>query len=147
VVYAGYEKVEAARSWLTVPVDGSFGTLHHAILAFTALPVAGGEEPGKKFPLLAEDLLGRGFRPARSTDLEDIVLKAQLADGSIRCRVSSEGLVFLLVDNNLVWSRQLDPDNPEAALWLMAAQTRDVTLTGGDLLTAKVPTEWISWRE
>lgn len=147
MVYAGYEKVEAAGSWLTVAVEGSFGTLHHAVLAFTALPPAGGEERGKKFPLLAEDLLGRGFRPARSTHLEDIVLKAQPADGSIRCRVSIEGLVLLLVDNNLVWSRQLDPDNPEAALWLMAAQTRDVAMTGGDLLSAKVPTEWINWRE
>ncbi|TLM83405.1 hypothetical protein FDW83_10635 [Pseudarthrobacter sp. NamE2] len=144
---------------LTVGIEGSFGILYYAALAFEAAqPAVAGQADGQRWPLPALELLGRGFKPARTPDLQDVVLKAQLADGSVRCRASTEGLVLLLVDNNLVWSRQLDPQNRDSALWLKAAGTREVTLLSGDLHTkeagdgysptteplmiAKVPTEW-----
>lgn len=145
---------------LTVGIEGSFGILHYAVLAFTAcLAATTDRQPNvEQWPLLIQELLERGFRPARNADVEDIVLKAQPADGSIQCRASTEGLVSLLVDNSLVWSRQFNPEDPETALWLKAARTRGVTIISGDhlrsetkddrtasmesLVMAKVPTAW-----
>lgn len=89
-------------------------------------------------PLSAQELRGREFKPARTADLEDIVLKAQLTDGSVRCRASAEGLILLLIDEDLVWSRQIDPEDPDAARWLEAARTRDVTILSGAFQTGKV---------
>jgi len=96
--------------------------------------------------------------PPRTADFEDTVLKAPPADGSVRCRASTEGFIQLLVDNNLVWSRQYDPKETDTALWLEAARTRDVTILccgphaphagdshnadSGPVMMAKVPTEW-----
>lgn len=83
---------------LTVGIEGSFGILHYAVLAFTAArPTADRQLNVEQWPLLTQELLERGFRPARNADVEDIVLKAQPADGSIQCRASTEGLVSLLV--------------------------------------------------
>jgi hypothetical protein len=64
----------------------------------------------------------------------------------------------LLVDKDLVWSRQFDPKDPDHALWLKAARTRNATILSGDLsagvskdgasanveplVMAKVPIEW-----
>ncbi|WP_349034312.1 hypothetical protein [Pseudarthrobacter sp. SORGH_AS 212] len=111
-----------------------------------------------QLPLSTLELLRRGFKPARTADFEDIVLKAPPADGSVRCRASTEGLIQLLIDNSLVWSRQYDPKDTDTALWLEAARTRDVTILccsphaphAGDshnsnsepVMMAKVPTEW-----
>ena len=145
---------------LTVGIEGSFGILHYAVLAFAAARPTTDRQPNvEQWPLLTRDLLGRGFRPARNADVEDIVLKAQSADGSIHCRASTEGLVSLLVDNRLVWSRQLNPEDPETGLWLKAARSRGVTIISDDhlrngetkvdctvgmesLVMAKVPTAW-----
>lgn len=145
---------------LTVGIAGSFGILHYAVLAFTATRPTADRQPNvEQWPLLTEDLLGRGFRPARNADIEDIVLTAQPADDSIQCRASAEGLVSLLVDNSLVWSRVFNPEDPETALWLKAARTNGVTIISGDhlrsaeigvdcaatmesLAMAKVPTAW-----
>lgn len=145
---------------LTAGIEGSFGTLHYAIVALNAAhsSARGNPNPQLHRPS-ALDLLSRGFKPVRSADLEDIVLKAQPANGSVRCRVSTEGLVQLLVDNDLVWSRQFDPKDEDHALWLKAARTRDVTVLSGSLsaknvqdsdssanmeplVMAKVPAEW-----
>jgi hypothetical protein len=144
----------------TVRVEGSFGILHYAVLAFAAArPTAERHSNVGQCPLLAEDLLGRGFRPARNADVEDIVLKAQPADGSVKCRASTEGFISLLIDNSLVWSRQFNPEDPETALWLKTARTRGVTVISGDylrirqtqvgrasetepLVMATVPTAW-----
>lgn len=90
---------------LTAEIEGSFGILHFAVLAFTtARPTTDPNPNVEQWPLLTQDLLKRGFRPARNADVEDIVLKAQAANGSMQCRASSEGLNSLLVDNDLVWS-------------------------------------------
>ncbi|MFF1254476.1 hypothetical protein ACFVYC_18550 [Pseudarthrobacter sp. NPDC058329] len=143
---------------LTVGIEGSFGILHYAVLAFTAAPTDR-QTNVDQCPLPTKDLLERGFRPARNADVEDIVLKAQPADGSIQCRASTEGFVSLLVDNSLVWSRQFNPEDPETALWLKAARSRGVTIISGThprigetksdraarmepLVMAKVPTVW-----
>jgi hypothetical protein len=112
---------------LTVGIEGSFGILHYAVLAFTAARLS-----TYKQPLLTQDLLGRGFRLARVADFEDIVLKAQPADGSIQCRASTAGLISLLVDDSTVWSRKLNPEEREAALWLKAARTAGATVISGD---------------
>lgn len=112
---------------LTVGIEGSFGTLHYAVLAFTAVRLTTDRQP-----LLTQDLLGRGFRLARIPDFEDIVLKAQPADGSIQCRASTEGLISLLVDGSMVWSRKLNPEERDAALWLKAARTTGATVISGD---------------
>jgi hypothetical protein len=112
---------------LTVGIEGSFGILHYAVLVFTAARLTTDRQP-----LLTPDLLGRGFRLARIAELEDIVLKAQPADGSIQCRASTEGLISLLVDNSMVWSRKLDPEERDAALWLKAARTTGATVISCD---------------
>lgn len=153
-------EVEKWGARLTVGIEGSFGVLHYAVLAFAADRRATGKlSNGEQWPLLTEDLRGRGFRPARTPGLEDIVLKAQPSNGSIQCWASTEGLISLLVDKTLVWSRQFDPEDPENALWLTAALTTGVTLISGDylrisetkvdqaasmdpLVMAKVPTVW-----
>jgi hypothetical protein len=145
---------------LTVAIEGSFGGLHYAVLAFTAArPTTESQPIVEQGPLSPLDLLGRGFRPARIADVQDIVLKAQPADGTIQCRASADGLISLLVDNHLVWSRQFNPDDPETALWLKAARSRGVTIISGEhlrigeikincitskepLVVAKVPTAW-----
>lgn len=145
---------------LTVGVEGSFGVLHYAVLAFTAARPMTDRQPNvDRWPLQAAELQGRGFRPARNADVEDIVLKAQPADGSIQCRASTEGLVSLLVDNTLVWSRRFDPEDVETALWLEAARTRGVAIISGQplrtgeteadrpagmehLVMARIPTVW-----
>jgi len=146
--------MEKTGAVLTVGIEGSFGILHYAVLAFTAVRLTTDRQP-----LLAQDLLGRGFRLARIADFEDIVLKAQPADGSIQCRASTEGLISLLVDDSTVWSRKLNPEERDAALWLKAARTRGVTIISRDhlqigenmvdratsmepLVMAKVPTWW-----
>lgn len=152
--------MEKRGTRLTVGIEGSFGILHYAVLAFTAArPTTSDRQPNvEQWPLLNQELLERGFRPARNTDVEDIVLKAQPADGSIQCRASTEGLVSLLVDNSLVWSSQFNPQDPQTALWLTAARTRGVTIISGDhlrngtkvdrtasmksLVMATVPTAW-----
>lgn len=146
---------------LTAEIEGSFGILHFAVLAFTtARPTTDPNPNVEQWPLLTQDLLKRGFRPARNADVEDIVLKAQASDGSIQCRASTEGFISLLVDNLLVWARQFNPEDPESALWLRAARARGVTIISGSplrtegieanrtasmesLVTAKVPTAWI----
>lgn len=142
---------------LTVGVQGSFGVLHYAVLAFKATGPAPDSQPTiRQWPWLTEELLGRGFRPARNADIEDIVLKAQPGDGSIQCRASSEGVISLLIDNELAWLGQLNPEDRETALWLKAARIRGVTIISGDhlrskvdgaknmepLLTARVPATW-----
>jgi hypothetical protein len=119
---------------LTVGIEGSFGILHYAVLAFTAARLTTDRQP-----LLTPDLLGRGFRLARIAELEDIVLKAQPADGSIQCRASPEGFISLLVDNSMVWSRTLNPEEREAALWLKAARTTGATVISGDHPGIKKP--------
>lgn len=146
---------------LTVGIEGSFGILHYAVLAFPAVRPTTDPHPNvEQWPLLAQDLLKRGFRPARNADVEDIVLKAQAADGSIQCRASTEGFISLVVDNSLVWARQFNPEDPESALWLQAARSRGVTIISGiplrtegievdrdasmeSLVAAKVPTACI----
>jgi hypothetical protein len=149
--------IEKPEARLTVGVEGSFGVLLYPVLALSAgLPTTDRRRTAGCW--LTEDLLVRGFRPVRDADVEDIVLKAQLADGSIRCRISADGLVSLLVDNNLVWSRQVDPEDRETARWILAVRTRELTIVSGDLVSdgqsdgagswkpevmAKVPTAWI----
>jgi hypothetical protein len=144
---------------LTVGIEGSFGVLHYPVLALSVGYHTIDRQPiAARSPWLAGDLLVRGFRPVRNADAEDIVLKAQLADGSIRCRVSAGGLVSLLIDNNLVWSRQVDPADRETARWMTGARTREVTIVSGDIVSngqndgagswkpevmAKVPTVWV----
>jgi hypothetical protein len=110
---------------------------------------------------LTEDLLRRGFRRACNSDYADIALKAQPADGSILCRASTDGLVSLWSDGNLLWSEHFDSKDEEAALWLHAARTREITLMSGDyvlisgtdvdltaaydkrtLVMAKIPAVW-----
>jgi hypothetical protein len=159
VMYTASPRAKSFGSPFTVGTEGSFGTLHYAVVALDALDItAGGYADAQQCLLAPLALLGRGFRPARTVDLEDIVLKAQLADGSVRCRASTEGLILLVVDNRVVWSRQYDPEDPDTALWLEAARTRDVTIlscglhawNAGDgysasdepLMMAKVPIEW-----
>jgi hypothetical protein len=71
---------------LTVGIEGSFGILRYPVLVF-ATDVYDNPERGL---WLGQDLLGRGFRPAGTTNAEDIVLKAQISDGSITCRVFAE---------------------------------------------------------
>lgn len=158
-MYIASPSVKSFGCPLTVGIEGSFGTLHYAVLSLNALDIAGeGQAAIEQGLLSTQQLLGRGFRPARTADLEDIVLKAQLADGSVRCRASTEGLIQLLVDGNLVWSRQSDPEDPDTAMWVEVARTRDLTVLGGGvhageagngysaraepLVMAKVPTEW-----
>lgn len=132
---------------LTVGIEGSFGVLHYAVLALTAgHPQTGEKRNGRRSLWMAEDLLARGFRPVRNAEVEDIVLKAQLADGSVRCMVSIDGLISLLVDNNPVWSRNVDPDDPETALWLKAAGTREVTIITGDLIRRGQGDSTESWK-
>lgn len=147
------------ESQLTIGVKGSFGVLHFAVLAFTADDAPDQQRDVGQSPWLVENLLGRGFRPARSADIEDIVLKAQPDDGSISCRVSTDGLVSVLVDNSLVWSRQVDPEDQDTARWIKAARSREVTVVIGGLIRdgqsvdagrwrpevmAKVATVWVS---
>lgn len=116
----------------TVGIEGSFGILQYPVLAVSAgARDLHGPNSGGFSPWLEEDLLGRGFRPALSDDMADIVLKARASNGSIRCRASTDGLVCLLVDNRLVWSDQLDTSDPENLQWLKAARTRDVTIISG----------------
>jgi hypothetical protein len=159
-MYTASPGVKSFGSRLTVGIEGSFGVLHYAVLAFHTLDNATGERADTRQGLLAPlELLGRGFRPARTADLEDMVLKARLAGGSVRCRASAEGLILVLVDNTLVWSRQYDPRDPDTVLWLEAARTGDVTILSGGgfhapyaggghsandepLMMAKVPAEW-----
>lgn len=38
---------------------------------------------------------------------------------------------FIVVDNNLVWTRQVDPKEREMAHWIKAAHIREVTLISG----------------
>ena len=149
---------------MTVGIQGSFGILHYALLAFTSTsPPPHSQEPRAHHgSSLTKDLLERGFRPACNADYEDMVLKAQPADGSIQCHASTNGLISLHLDDEPVWARQYDPNDPETALWIRAARTREVTVIGGDnlqisnedidvrtaarkgsLVTAKVPTVWI----
>jgi hypothetical protein len=151
--------MEKPEARLLVGVEGSFGVLHYPVLALSAgLFRTGRQRTAGWSPWLTEDLVVRGFRPVRDADVEAIVLKAQLADGSIRCRISADGLVALLVDNNLVWSRQVDPEDRETARWIKAARTREVTIVSVDhisngqsdgagswkpVVMAKVPTAWI----
>lgn len=141
---------------LTVGIEGSFGVLQYPVLVLsTVRPAYDPQRNDGQSPWLPEDLLGRGFRPVRNPDIEDIVLKAQLADGSIHCRVSSDGFVSLLIYNNLVWSRQVDPEDPETALWIKAARTKEMTIVINNRrghraeewrpeVMAKVPTIWFS---
>lgn len=159
-MYTASSKVKSFGSRLTVGIEGSFGTLHYAVVALKALDIAvGGSADIHQCLLSAHQLLGRRFRTARTADLEEIVLKAQVADGSVRCRASTDGLIQLVIDNELVWARQFDPEDPDTALWLEAARTRDVTVLGGgahlresgdgyrsnegQLWMAKVPVEWM----
>ncbi|MDP9998386.1 hypothetical protein [Pseudarthrobacter sulfonivorans] len=148
---------------LTVGVDGSFGTLYYPLLAVARAADATSREADDEHPqyLLTEDLLKRGFRPACDADHGEIALRAQPADGSIQCHATIDGLISLVFDNKPVWSRPFDPEDAETALWLTAAQTREVTLISGDhlqiteteidltlaavmgtLVTAKIPTVW-----
>lgn len=159
IVNTVLHNMEMREVRLTVGIEGSFGILLYAVLAFTAARPSADRQPNvDQCPLPTQDLLERGFKPARNADVEDIVLKAQPADGSIQCRVSNEGFISLLVDNSLVWSRQFNPEDPETALWLKAARSRGVTIISGDHLLsvtkvdraasmesfvmAKVPTVW-----
>lgn len=149
---------------LTVGIDGSFGVLHYALLAYTTSPAMTRSGIPAKAPhhSSTEDMLSRGFRRACNSDYADIALKAQPADGSILCRASVDGLVSLSIDGHRVWSRRFDPKEDESALWVKAAQTRGVTPISGDhllitetgvdptvaankvaLVTAKIPTAWI----
>jgi hypothetical protein len=159
-VNTALHNMEKRGARLTVGIAGSFGILHYAILAFPARRSTTSDLADvERWPLAAEDLLGRGFRPARDADVEAIVLKAQPAKDSIQCRASTEGLISLLVDNDLVWSRQFNPEDPETARWLRAALTTGVTVISGDrllingtpldhapstepLLMAKIATVW-----
>lgn len=148
---------------LTVGVDGSFGTLYYPLLAVAPAADRTSRETGAEHPRysLTADLLKRGFRPACNTDYGDIALRAQPGDGSIQCRTTTDGLISLEFDNKRVWSRRFDLKDAETALWLTAAQTREVTLISGDdvqvteteidltlaavmgkLVIARIPTVW-----
>ncbi|MCU1517884.1 MAG: hypothetical protein JWQ75_2605 [Pseudarthrobacter sp.] len=124
------EATENLGARRTVEIKGSFGVLNYALLAFT---VSGhttkADKPEKQ---LIADLLARGFRPACNGDYAEIAVKAQYADGSIQCRASTNGLISLVFDNEMVWSQQFDPKDQETASWLEAAQARDVTLISGN---------------
>lgn len=148
---------------MTVGIQGSFGILHYALLALASASPRSQEPRTHHGSWLTKDLLERGFRPACNADYEDMVLKARHCDGSIQCHISTNGLISLHLDDEPVWARHYDPDNPETALWFRAARTREVTVIGGDnlqisnedvdvrtaasqgsLVTAKVPTIWTS---
>lgn len=155
--------LEHSGARLTVGIDGSFGTLDYPLLAVAPAADAASRETDAEHPqyLLTEDLLQRGFRPACNADYGDIVLRAQPANGSVQCRATTAGLISLVYDNKPVWSRRYDPKDAETALWITAAQTREVTLISGDhlqiteteidltlaavmgkLVIAKIPTVW-----
>lgn len=158
------EEKDSLGARMTIGIQGSLGILHYALLAFRLTsPAPHSQEPRVHHgSWLTKDLLERGFRPACNADYEDMVLKAQPADGSVRCHASTNGLISLHLDDEPVWARQYDPNDPETALWIKAAQAREVTVIGGDnlqisnedidvrtaaskgsLVTAKVPTVWI----
>lgn len=148
---------------LTVGIEGSFGILQYAFLALTGSSVMTGrgvgEQPGPCS--LTGNMLERGFRRPCNSDFADIALKAQPADGSIRCHASTEGFVALWLDDTLAWSQRFEPEQKDVTLWFKAARTRDVTLISGDgllifganvdptaaaakrtLVAGKIPTVW-----
>lgn len=139
--------MKTPESQLTIGVKGSFGVLQFAVLAFTADHRAPDQQRDVvQSPWLVENLLSRGFRPARSADIEDTVLKAQPGDGSISCRVSTDGKVSVLVDNSLVWSRQVDPEDQDTARWIKAARSREVTVVIGGLIRDGQSDDAARWR-
>lgn len=121
---------------LRVGIAGSFGMLQYALLAVaTSSGMTGNRGAGQaSHSFLTEDMLGRGFRRACSSDFADIALKAQPADGSVMCRASADGAVSLWVDDALIWFERLDPQDEETALWLQAARKSEITLISGDHL-------------
>lgn len=151
-----------AGALLTAGLSGSFGTLEYAVLAFGPsrpdkpdVPV---DNPGHS---LTADLLRRGFRLACNDDYADMALKAQPADGSIVCRVAT-GHVTLVIDNQLVWTRRIKPEEDNDARWIRAARNRDITLIASDhlrvsaagvdsataaasrtLVMARIPIKWL----
>jgi len=126
--------LEHSGARLTVGIDGSFGTLYYPLLAVAPAADTTSRETDAEHPhySLTADLLKRGFRPACNADYGDVALRAQPADGSIQCCTTTDGLISLVFDNKPVWSRLFDPKDAETALRLTAAQTREVTLIGGD---------------
>jgi hypothetical protein len=128
--------LEHSGARLTVGIEGSFGTLYYPLLAVAPAADATSREADAEHPhySLTKDLLHRGFRPACNADYGDIGLRAQPANGSVQCRATRDGLISVVYDNKPVWSRRYDPKDAETALWITAAQTREVTLISGDHL-------------
>lgn len=132
-MYTASPRVQSFGSRLTVVIEGSFDRLNHGWHSMRRTAHAGGKAAANRACRRRLSCWDAVSNLPGTADLEDIVRRAQLSEGSVRCCASTEGFILLLVDNTLVWSRQYDPGDPDPALWLEAARIRDVTIISDGL--------------
>lgn len=106
------------------------------VLAYTLVPVLTFREPGGELTsALVSVLLSHGFRLTLDTDYAEILRQVREVHESVRCTVTDQGLVTLLINEEPMYARQLHPAAAGDAAWLQAA-TREgkVLVISGDYL-------------
>jgi hypothetical protein len=117
------------------PPDGP-GLSAFPALAYTLVPVLTFREPGGELTsALVSVLLSHGFQLTLGTDYAQILRHARDVPTSVRCTVTEQGLVALLINEEQMYARQLNPAAAGDAAWLTAAAREGrVLVISGDYL-------------
>jgi hypothetical protein len=79
-------------------------------------------------------LLSHGFQLAMSGDYSDILDQVHQTGNHCRFTVSRKGLLTLDVGGETMYREQLNPESPDDAEWLRAADGGSILVIGGDNL-------------
>jgi hypothetical protein len=105
------------------------------VLAYTLVPVVSFRETGGELTsALVAILLSHGFQLAMSGDYSDILDQVHQTGNHCRFTVSRKGLLTLDVGGETMYREQLNPESPDDAEWLRAADGGSILVIGGDNL-------------
>ena len=130
------DELKARGGRLILRPRDSSGIRAVPVLVYTLVPVLTFRERGGELTsALVSVLLSHGFQLTLSTDYAEMLRDVRDVQNSVRCTVTEEGLLCLLVGAEQLYSQQFHPAVAGDAEWLRAA-TREgkVLLISGDHL-------------
>ena len=130
------DELKARGGRLILRPQDSSGTRAVPVLVYTLVPVLTFRERGGELTsALVSVLLSHGFQLTLSTDYAQMLRDVRDVHNSVRCTITEQGLLCLLIGTEQLYSQQFHPTVSGDIAWLQAA-TREgkVLLISGDHL-------------